>query len=205
MYITNNRTELVLSLYKKLIHMKVITDLGCMDGATLDGISSAVNSKITCYGVDYSIPPRLTNSNNFTFIKCDLNLDLDEIKNIINESDLILILDVLEHLHNPETFLEKISKMMKKNAQILISIPNASSVRKLVAWLKNDFPRDDIGYFDRTHRSWFTTKSIEKIIPKGVYVESIGYIYSKKTFFKLLQKITPSRLTSQFYIKLCKE
>lgn len=205
MYITNNRTELVLSLYNEFTHMKVITDLGCMDGATLDGLSSTVTSKINYYGIDYSVPPKFINPNSFTFIKCDLNLDLDEIKNIINESDLILILDVLEHLHNPETFLEKISKMMKKNAQILISIPNASSVRKLVAWLKNDFPRDDIGYFDRTHRSWFTTKSIEKIIPKGVYVESIGYIYSKKTFFKLLQKITPSRLTSQFYIKLCKE
>ena len=94
---------------------------------------------------------------------------------------------------------------MKKNAQILISIPNASSARKLIAWLKNDFPRDDIGYFDRTHRSWFTTKSIKKIIPKGIYVESIGYIYSKKTIFKLLQKIIPSRLTSQFYVKLSKE
>ena len=67
MYITNNR-KLVLSLIRNLlIHMKVITDLGCMDGATLDGISSAVNSKITCYGVDYSIPPRLTNSNNYFY------------------------------------------------------------------------------------------------------------------------------------------
>ena len=118
-----------------------------------------------------------------------MNLDLDEIKNIIKESDLILILDVLEHLHDPEIFLEKIGKVMKKNAQILISIPNASSARKLIAWLKNDFPRDDIGYFDRTHRSWFTTKSIKKIIPKGIYVESIGYIYLRKLFLNCYKKL----------------
>ena len=189
MYITNNRTELVLSLYKKLIHMKVITDLGCMDGATLDGISSAVNSKITCYGVDYSIPPKLTNSNNFTFIKCDLNLDLDKIKNIIKESDLILILDVLEHLHDPEIFLEKIGKVMKKNAQILISIPNASSARKLIAWLKNDFPRDDIGYFDRTHRSWFTTKSIKKIFPKEFMLNQLVIYTLRKLFLNCYKKL----------------
>lgn len=205
MYVTNDRADLILSLYDKLPQIKVITDLGCMDGATLDGISSTLGTEITYYGIDYTVPRKFINSHNFTFIKCDLNLGLHEIKDIVEETDLILILDVLEHLNDPEIFLEKLGKMMKTDAQIVITVPNASSVRKLIAWLKNDFPRNDIGYFDKTHRSWFTTKSIKKLIPPGINVDTVGYVYSKKTIFKIFQKILPSRLTSQFYIKLTKE
>ena len=102
-----------------------------------------------------------------SYIKCDLNTDLSELKNILVKTDLFLLLDVLEHLYNPEKFLIDIQKLMKPRSMMVISVPNASSVRKLHAWLVNDFPREDIGYFDRTHRSWFTTKSIKKLLPEN--------------------------------------
>lgn len=205
MYIKNDRSELIFSLLDDFSDINVVTDLGCMDGATLNGMASKMPSGISYFGVDNDSSSFEYNHDVVSYIKCDLNTDLSELKNILVKTDLFLLLDVLEHLYNPEKFLIDIQKLMKPRSMMVISVPNASSVRKLHAWLVNDFPREDIGYFDRTHRSWFTTKSIKKIIPKGIYVESIGYIYSKKTIFKLLQKIIPSRLTSQFYVKLSKE
>ncbi len=205
MYVTNNRSKLVLSLLDDLSYVKVVTDLGCMDGATLNGIASSLPYNISYYGVDYSSHPSFINTDNITFVKCDLNIQLSEIRDIIKDTDLILLLDVLEHLHYPETFLEHISKMMKPGAQFLITVPNASSIRKLIAWLKNDFPRNDIGYFDKTHRSWFTTKSIKNSIPRDLKLDKVGFVYSKKVFLKIFQKFMPSRLTSQFYVKLSKK
>jgi 2-polyprenyl-3-methyl-5-hydroxy-6-metoxy-1,4-benzoquinol methylase len=205
MYITNDRSKLALSLLDDFSSIKVITDLGCMDGATLSGISSFLTLNTKYYGVDYSLHSTLINSDKINFIKCDLNIELSDIKNIIKETDVLLLLDVLEHLHHPEIFLQHTIQMMKPGAKFIITVPNASSIRKLIAWLKNDFPRNEIGYFDKTHRSWFTTKSIKNLIPKDVRLEKVGFIYSKKTLIKIFQKLLPTRLASQFYIKLTKK
>jgi 2-polyprenyl-3-methyl-5-hydroxy-6-metoxy-1,4-benzoquinol methylase len=180
MYITNDRSKLALSLLDDFSSIKVITDLGCMDGATLSGISSFLTLNTKYYGVDYSLHSTLINSDKINFIKCDLNIELSDIKNIIKETDVLLLLDVLEHLHHPEIFLQHTIQMMKPGAKFIITVPNASSIRKLIAWLKNDFPRN-------------------------ARLEKVGFIYSKKTLIKIFQKLLPTRLASQFYIKLTKK
>lgn len=205
MYITNDRSKLVLSLLDDIADIKVILDLGCMDGATLNGIATTLPHKISYYGVDYSSQPLFINSDNITFVKSDLNLGLSEIRDIIKATDLILLLDVLEHLHYPEAFLKELNEIIKPESQLLITVPNAASVRKLIAWIKNDFPRNEIGYFDKTHRSWFTTKSIKYLIPPKLSIDKIGYIYSEKTIFRIFQKLLPTRLASQFYVCLSKK
>ena len=115
-----------------------------------------------------------------------------------------MLLDVLEHLHDPELFLKKLNKNIKTGSQILITVPNASSVRLLFAWLEKDFPREKIGYFDKTHRSWFTKKTISNMTLTDFKINKFGYIFSKKKIIKILQKIFPSRLTSQFFILITK-
>ena len=204
MYISNDRSELVLSLLDSLNNIRVITDLGCMDGATLSGINSATPNNINYYGVDYVMPKSPIASEKITFVQCDLNTHLNELGEIIERTDLILLLDVLEHLFYPEAFLKGLNEMMRANSQLIITVPNASSARKLIAWIKNDFPRNEIGYFDKTHRSWFTIRSIQSCIPNELDIIKKGYIYSKKNTFRFLQYLLPSRLTSQFYILLKK-
>ena len=205
MYISNDRSELILSLLDNFSHINVITDLGCMDGATLSGISSSLPGNIIYYVIDYASPEPKITSDTIIFVKCDLNTHLSKIDEIIKRTDLILLLDVLEHLHHPEVFLKELNEIMKPESQLLIIVPNAASVRKLIAWIKNDFPRNEIGYFDKTHRSWFTTKSIKCLIPPKLSLDRIGYIYSEKTIFRIFQKLLPSRLTSQFYVRLSKK
>ena len=40
MYIKNDRSELIFSLLDDFSDINVVTDLGCMDGATLNGMAS---------------------------------------------------------------------------------------------------------------------------------------------------------------------
>ena len=203
MYLTNDRSELIASLLDKNINIRNIVDLGCNDGATLLGLKSRkFLTDVNYHGVDYS-PSQFPNlSNDISFHVCDLNGKLLEISDLLKGSDLTLLLDVLEHLHEPEKFLQRLSKILGYKSQLIITVPNASSVRMLYAWLKKDFPRDNHGYFDRTHCSWFTTSSLTKITISKFDIKGIGYLYSKKPLMKMFQKLLPSRLTSQIFFHL---
>ena len=205
MYIKNDRSELVFSLLDNPSVIKVVTDLGCMDGATLNGMATKMQSNVSYFGIDYDKKSFQQETNVVSFKEYDLNTDVSGLESILVKTDLLLLLDVLEHLHNPEKFLSDIHEFMKLGSILVITVPNASSVRKLHAWLVNDFPREDIGYFDRTHRSWFTPKSLQKIIPEKLYIHKVGYIYSRKRIVAFFQRLFPSRLTSQFFIKLSKK
>jgi 2-polyprenyl-3-methyl-5-hydroxy-6-metoxy-1,4-benzoquinol methylase len=205
MYLTNDRSDLILSIIDKNNNIQNVVDLGCNDGATLNGLKNdkSFNAKFY-YGVDYSPHILKKEIEGISFHNCDLNDDLSTIKDILYQSNLILLLDVLEHLYDPELFLKKLNKYIQPGSQILITVPNASSLRLLFAWLKKDFPREKIGYFDKTHRSWFTKKTLLNMILNDFKFNKFGYIYSKKKIIKTLQKILPSRLTSQLFVLITK-
>jgi len=205
MYIPNDRSDLIGTILSGVLSNKKssiskIIDLGCNDGATLIGLknSNIFNKKTKYYGVDYE----KFNNDDFIFHHCDLNANLDDIKEPLKKSDLILLLDVLEHLYDPEGFINKLADNLKEDASLIITVPNASSIRMLFSWLVGDFPRRDIGYYDRTHRSWFTIKSLINMINNRFNLINSGYVYSNKKSIKIIQHIAPNRLTSQFYILL---
>ena len=201
MYTSNDRSDWVLPIIKQQSPKMVsIIELGCNDGATLHGI---MNSKMfpleKVHGVDYAEnADKLIEDDDFTV--CDLNNDIDGIKKLIYNSDVILLLDVLEHLYSPEEFLLNLKKAKHTDSIVVISVPNHSSVRMLFAWLNNDFPRDDIGFFDQTHRVWFSLKSITDIALNHYDIVDKGYIRSNKFWYKLTQLIYPSRFCSQLYV-----
>lgn len=200
-YLPNDRSELILSIIDNIPKLFQVVDLGCNDGSTLLGMARNKNLRHVKYtGVDLIFPKKKIHKDEINFIKCDLNNNIFEIKKIIETADLVLLLDVLEHLHDPEIFLENLSVFMKKNAQLIIIVPNAASIRMIFSLFMNEFPRNKIGFFDSTHRSWFTTNSLKKLVPAKFNVNKLGYIYSKKIIYKILQKIFPTTLSSQFYI-----
>ena len=203
MYISNDRSEWASQIIKKYNpKARSIIELGCNDGATLHGLMQLDTLSLNkLHGVDYkNIADKLIKDENFAV--CDLNSDVSAIADLIYNSDVILMLDVLEHLYFPEEFLLKIKKIKSKESTLILSMPNSSSVRMLFSWLRNDFPREDIGFFDRTHRSWFSLKSISNFSIEHYEVIDEGYIYSNKFLYRLIQFIYPSRFTSQLYVVL---
>ncbi len=203
MYISNDRSEWASQIIKKYNpKARSIIELGCNDGATLHGLMQLDTLSLNkLHGVDYkNIADKLIKDEDF--VVCDLNSDVGAIADLISNSDVILMLDVLEHLYFPEEFLLKIKKIKSKESTLILSMPNSSSVRMLFSWLRNDFPREDIGFFDRTHRSWFSLKSISNFSIEHYEVIDEGYIYSNKFLYRLIQFIYPSRFTSQLYVVL---
>lgn len=134
--------------------------------------------------------------------KSDLNsFEFSDYAEIIGGANVFLMLDVLEHLLDPINFLLRLNDFSAKSARYVISCPNFSSIRMLSAWLNGKIPRNEFGFFDRTHLHWFSPSEFILLF-RGLDFSKVcvSYIFSKNRFIRLIQKILPSRLCSQFII-----
>jgi SAM-dependent methyltransferase len=82
-----------------------------------------------------------------------------------NSVDGILCLDVLEHLEDPWTMVDRLVVTLKPGGWMIASIPN---VRRLpVLWnlvFRGRFEYTDTGTLDRTHLRFFTRKSATDLL-----------------------------------------
>jgi 2-polyprenyl-3-methyl-5-hydroxy-6-metoxy-1,4-benzoquinol methylase len=79
--------------------------------------------------------------------------------------DTILCLDVLEHLVEPRSVLERLRAIAARDAHLHVSVPNArhySLVRDLV--FRGTFGYADWGHRDSTHLRWFTRRDIVELV-----------------------------------------
>ena len=119
--------------------------------------------------------------------------------------DLILLLDVLEHLTDPEVFLSDVLRLAKPGATILVSVPNIAhwSVRFLL--LFGSFTYTSRGILDKTHFSHFTRTRLKNLIAKhqglvpidwNASIEPIEFILPKlfwnNSIFRAISKFRQS-------------
>jgi 2-polyprenyl-3-methyl-5-hydroxy-6-metoxy-1,4-benzoquinol methylase len=79
--------------------------------------------------------------------------------------DYIILADVLEHMIDPWQFLQRISPCLKRNGNLIVSIPNVRNWRIFrEVFLRGDFDYKEAGVLDRGHLRFFTRKSVEKML-----------------------------------------
>lgn len=165
-------------------------ELGCCNGETI--ISLSKMSKQNFLGYDIAVDAK--NRENIKFITIDLNSENNKLFSNKGRS-LYFALDVLEHLSEPFHLIKKFETESNKGDVFVISAPNFASVRMLLAWAKGFMPKEDIGYFDYSHLHWLSPKSFSNI---RSYIFKC-YIYSGQKHSRIIQKVWPSRLCSQFF------
>lgn len=82
--------------------------------------------------------------------------------------DLMLCLDVLEHLPYPEATLKRLLPFLGADGTLLVSLPNmryAGTLKKLI--FEADWPRLPSGIFDGTHLRWFTDKVARRMFAEA--------------------------------------
>ena len=78
--------------------------------------------------------------------------------------DLVICNDVIEHMADPDSFLEAIKAKMTANASLVGSIPNVRHISNLKSLLiGKDWQYEDAGILDRTHLKFFTEKSLRSL------------------------------------------
>jgi len=119
--------ELMHKINMKADAGKIVLDIGCGTGET--AVHMVKKYKWLTYGIDYSMK-RIEAAKALAakekvfyscdFIQADLNIILDK---ITTRFDMIIGIDIFEHLKYPEEVVAKSKKLLKSNGILLGSIP----------------------------------------------------------------------------------
>jgi SAM-dependent methyltransferase len=129
-----------------------VLEIGCGAGATLSWLKSKFPGCQTV-GIDGYAPIESELHAN-----ADIALihDLDQPLPDLGPFDLVLALDVLEHLRWPERVLSELATRIDGDATLIVSLPNVSHYSVSVPLLlQRRFRYQDEGILDRTHLRFF--------------------------------------------------
>lgn len=103
---------------------KQILDVGCGDGLFMDRMRDALKDrkKVSIWGVDYSkYKLKKAEKKGHSVKWCDLEKGLPfEDKTF----DVVYAAELIEHLYNPDFFLEECYRVLRKDGVVIISTPN---------------------------------------------------------------------------------
>jgi 2-polyprenyl-6-hydroxyphenyl methylase/3-demethylubiquinone-9 3-methyltransferase len=109
-----------------------ILDLGCGGGLTCEPLAR-LGAKVTGIdfiknNIDVAKKHAMTSNLNITYIKNDLNkIELKD------KYDVVLLLEVIEHLDDWQLLIKKIKKILKPKAKLIISTINKTKYSKIFA------------------------------------------------------------------------
>jgi 2-polyprenyl-3-methyl-5-hydroxy-6-metoxy-1,4-benzoquinol methylase len=217
-----DKTDMAYSSHRmalELIHTinpRRVLDVGCGAGFVARECEKA-GARVT--GLDKSPPPPDAMSE---FISA--RLDEDEWPVNLSNFDLVLLLDVIEHLNEPEQFLLKLRESYQSPhgtvpvpPPVILSTPNVAFVTVRLNLLLGKFPYAERGILDITHRRLFTRGSllrmlkdcgyqIEKVLPVPVPFDAVfggrlGPLLTRLS--RLLCAVWPRLFAFQFMV-LCR-
>jgi glycosyltransferase involved in cell wall biosynthesis len=88
--------------------------------------------------------------------------------------DVCVSLDVMEHVHNPEDFLDEVFKLMEPHGRLLLSTANVGYFVVRLALLAGQFNYGKRGILDLTHKRLFTLKTGRRLLAQhGFKIEQV--------------------------------
>jgi 2-polyprenyl-3-methyl-5-hydroxy-6-metoxy-1,4-benzoquinol methylase len=148
--------------------MDAVMEIGCATGRTLQWLHEKCGAKYTV-GLELfeeaakDAVGRCDEVHVADITSCDVLLHRFE-----KRMDLLLILDVLEHLADPAKALQSIKTVMNNEGIIIASIPNVRNVKVTVPlFFLGKFNYTDSGILDRTHVRFFTKSSVSSLFSQN--------------------------------------
>lgn len=143
-----------------------ILEVGCGEG-NFGEIFKKRGAEV--WGIEYSSQEaRVAESKLDKVFSGDVFLHLNSLPE--NYFDAIVCNDVLEHLTDPYTVLEKFKSKLTPTGVVISSIPNIRFFRTFFDFVfRKNWDYTDNGIMDKTHYRFFTIKSIRKMY------ETLGY------------------------------
>jgi SAM-dependent methyltransferase len=206
-------------LMKAVGRNKKVLDIGCGNGY----VSSILVQQNEVIGVDISKSALIDAK------MLGLSALVSDIRTIPFEErsfDVVLALDILEHLFDPVGLLEEANRILKDDGTLILSIPNASNIASRALFLLTGEINDmtDIsnirtpGFMFSEHIRFFSERMIRKVIQStGFEIVLIEY-YLQPYFLSskrlnwlrkivkimYLQKISPVLFSTWFFI-ICRK
>lgn len=198
---SNQTTEFRHRAALDLVSSGPVLDLGCGDGLFLDMLKKAKN--ISGVGLDVSeaaaskAKARGIDARVFDFTASRLPFE--------NESfETVVLLDVLEHLYQPELLLKEIYRIAKRD--VILSVPNFVSLKPRLQVLFGKVPENNRP--GKGHIYWFTYKTLEHLLQRNGfktvdfrYNSVLGNKFLLGYAMKFLVRIRPQIFALSFVLK----
>ena len=155
----------------------VVMDIGCGKGVTSHWLKQ-IRPNITTVGVeiDKSVAA-IAASVVDTVLVVDIDKGMETLASYEGRVDLLLLLDVLEHLNDPWARLMEFKSLLAPSGVIIASIPNVRNLKVLGPLLvKGEWRYQSSGILDRTHLRFFTRRSVlELFAGAGFEIQGITF------------------------------
>lgn len=76
----------------------------------------------------------------------------------------VLLLDILEHLRDPETLLRQCHELVNPDGFVIVSLPNVANITVRLMLLLGQFKYSDRGILDSRHLRFFTRKTARRLL-----------------------------------------
>ncbi len=107
--------------------------------------------------------------------------------------DVVLMMDVIEHLKNPPETLKKISSLLRPKGFLIFSVPNMAHISVRLDLLKGNFNYNQTGLLDNTHLHFYTEETLKRVLALGGYsleeMTSTSVSYPKQIIEKKLKEV----------------
>jgi 2-polyprenyl-3-methyl-5-hydroxy-6-metoxy-1,4-benzoquinol methylase len=148
-----------------------ILDVGTGAGGTLKWLKSIFpNAATTGVELNFELMEELRRNADVAIIG-----SVDQQFAQLKTYDLILLLDVLEHVADPISTLRKIVSLLEPRGHVIVSVPNIAHFSvSIPLLLQGRFTYKDAGILDRTHLRFFVEDSAIKLLNDAGLVVTKG-------------------------------
>jgi 2-polyprenyl-3-methyl-5-hydroxy-6-metoxy-1,4-benzoquinol methylase len=150
-----------------------VLEVGAGAGSTLKWIKALYpKSETTAVELNSTLLPELRQNVDVPIIGA-----IEEAIPQLKTYDLILLLDVLEHLLDPAATLKYLSKLLEPEGRIIVSVPNIAHLSvSIPLLLLRRFDYKDAGILDRTHLRFFVEDTAVKLLNDADFIVTAALI-----------------------------
>jgi 2-polyprenyl-3-methyl-5-hydroxy-6-metoxy-1,4-benzoquinol methylase len=144
-----------------------VLDLGCGEGFLAVELKSNGN-RVT--GVDLLPQPGLDGVFE-QYFSAELDEGIGPVIESLNGTrfDRVLLLDILEHLKNPERLLRQCRETLAPDGHLIVSVPNIANISVRLMLLLGRFDYASRGILDKTHMRFYTRKTARSLLEENGY------------------------------------
>jgi 2-polyprenyl-3-methyl-5-hydroxy-6-metoxy-1,4-benzoquinol methylase len=96
------------------------------------------------------------------------------------EFDLLVALDVLEHLRDPWDVLAALTRLLKPSGRAVLSVPNVQNLGILLGLAQGRWSYESSGILDATHLRFFTLESVHELVAgAGLVVTHLNLVLNQ--------------------------
>lgn len=142
----------------------VVLDLGCADGFLSERLAKRKGCEV--YSADIEVDRSIQGCK---YYACNLNIELPDVP--WDRLDVVVLLDVIEHLNEPEKFLARLRDKLSanRNVRVIMSSGNVCFFITRMMMLLGEFNYGKRGILDMTHTRLFNGKTLKRLCRYSAY------------------------------------